>query len=148
MCLSGLEGGSIAGCRTADYLFSEDATCADTMRWAWWKTVCTLIIQQISCELVFYKTPIGYNFSLFFQDIWEQRLSLEQGGGFSQLVSVCLWEAPECEVCVHRSLCAASILSTGRWERLPYNIWGGIWVIIQETIWELRLHTHYTMVYA
>ncbi|XP_033972996.1 telomere repeats-binding bouquet formation protein 2 isoform X2 [Trematomus bernacchii] len=27
-----LEGGSIAGCRTADYLFSEDATCADTMR--------------------------------------------------------------------------------------------------------------------
>ncbi|XP_029284549.1 telomere repeats-binding bouquet formation protein 2 [Cottoperca gobio] len=27
-----LEGGSISGCRTADYLFSEDATCVDTLR--------------------------------------------------------------------------------------------------------------------
>lgn len=27
-----LEGGSIAGWRTADYLFSEDATCPDTLR--------------------------------------------------------------------------------------------------------------------
>lgn len=30
----------------------------------------------------------------FLQDIWKQRLPLEQGGGFSQHVSVRLWEAP------------------------------------------------------
>lgn len=52
---------------------------------------------------------------VFLQDIWEQRLPVEQGGGFSQHVSVRLWEAPECEVCVHRPLCAASSLSAGRW---------------------------------
>uniref|UniRef100_A0A8C9YLN2 Telomere repeats-binding bouquet formation protein 2 n=1 Tax=Sander lucioperca TaxID=283035 RepID=A0A8C9YLN2_SANLU len=30
--VKGLEGGTIAGWRTADYLFSEDATCPDTLR--------------------------------------------------------------------------------------------------------------------
>ncbi|XP_063738432.1 telomere repeats-binding bouquet formation protein 2 isoform X2 [Eleginops maclovinus] len=34
------EGGSMADCRRADYLFSEDATCADTLRRQSVKSVC------------------------------------------------------------------------------------------------------------
>lgn len=31
-----MEGGSAGSWRTADYLFSEDADCPDTLRWDWW----------------------------------------------------------------------------------------------------------------
>lgn len=48
-----------------------------------------------------------------YQDIREQRLPLEPSGGVSQPVPVHLSAAPECQIGVHRSLCAASSLHSG-----------------------------------
>ena len=50
MFLVVLEGGTIAGWRKADYLFSEDATCPDTLRWVWQRTGQLYIYRLVNLD--------------------------------------------------------------------------------------------------
>lgn len=64
-----MEGGSITSWRTADYLFSEDANCPDTLRWEWWLWESTHLANYMS----FKKQTNQWSEFCFFCRIFESR---------------------------------------------------------------------------